>query len=117
MPRYLYLIAGDESMLDSATPEDWDKMLQAHNDWQKSVEAAGATMTHGDALHPSGTATTIRHGADGAPTVTDGPFAETKEAIGGYYILDCPDFDVALGLAKSLPGEVVELRPVMDLPG
>lgn len=114
MPRYMYLIAGDESR--EASQEEWDKMLQAHNDWQASVEGAGATIVTGEALQPSTTATTVRHGASG-PTVSDGPFAEAKEAIGGYYVLECPDFDVALSLAKSLPGEVVEVRPVLDLSG
>jgi hypothetical protein len=112
----MYLIGGDEARAAEATPEDWDKMLQAHRDWQASVEGAGASIVSGEALQPSSSATTVRQGS-GGPTVSDGPFAEAKEALGGYYLLDCPDFDVALSLAKSLPGEVVEIRPVVDLGG
>lgn len=117
MPRYMFLIYGDESRLADVTPEDWQKMLEAHNDWQATVTAAGATVQHGDPLQPSATATSVRHAADGAPVVTDGPFAETKEALGGFYLVECPDLDVALALAKALPAEGVEVRPVIELPG
>jgi hypothetical protein len=117
MPRYMFLIYGDEAREAEATPEDWQKMLDAHNDWQASVTAAGATIEHGDPLAPTSTATSVRHSGDGAAVVTDGPFAETKEALGGFYLVQCADLDVALSLAKSLPAQGVEVRPVVELPG
>jgi hypothetical protein len=116
MPRFMYVIAVDEAAMANATPEQMEQMMTAHNDWGKAVAEAGATVIAGDPLAPSSTATTVRHAEDGSPIVTDGPFAETKEALGGYYILECADGDVALALAKSLPAGTVELRPIVDLP-
>jgi hypothetical protein len=112
----MYLIAVDEAAMEGVTPEQYEGMLVAHRDWAKVVADAGATMVAGDPLAPSSTATTVRHSTDGSAVVTDGPFAETNEALGGYYILECADLDVALGLAKSLPAGTVELRPIEDLP-
>jgi hypothetical protein len=110
--RYMFLLYNDEAGLADATPEQWDQMLQAHNAWGESVHAAGATIVSGEALAPSATSTTIRK-AGGAPVVTDGPFAETKEALGGYYVLDCADLDQALALAHTCPIDYVEVRPVI----
>ena len=110
--RYMFLIFGDEAAMSGATQEQWDEMLQAHNAWGESVHAAGASIVSGEALQPTATATTVRKGA-GAPVVTDGPFAETKEALGGYYVLDCTDLDQALALAHSLPAATVEVRPII----
>jgi hypothetical protein len=70
----------------------------------------------GEGLQPSSTATTVRIQESGEPIVSDGPFAETKEQLGGYYLLDCSDLDDALSWAKRIPmpGGTVEVRPVMD---
>jgi len=110
--RYMFLIYSDESAMTDVTPEQWDKMLQAHNAWGESVAAAGASIVSGEALAMSTTATTIRKGG-GSPVVTDGPFAETKEGLGGYYVVDCADLDQALALAHTLPANTVEVRPVI----
>lgn len=110
--RYMFLLYGDESGMADVTPEQWEQMIQAHNAWGESVRAAGATIVSGEALSPSTTSTTVRKNG-GVPTVTDGPFAETKEALGGYYTLDCADLDQALALAHSCPIDVVEVRPVI----
>ena len=112
MTRYLFLIFGDEAGQAEATPQMWDEMMSAHQAWGTAVAAAGATIVSGEALAPSTTATTIRHSIAG-PVVTDGPFAETKEVLGGYYTVDCVDLDQALALAKALPAENVEVRPVI----
>ena len=117
MPRYMFLIYGDEAREAAMSPAEWDAMIQAHRSWGDSVTAVGATIEHGDPLEPTATATSVRRGADGATVVTDGPFAETKEALGGFYVVSCPDFDVALSLARTLPAQGVEVRPVIDLPG
>lgn len=110
--RYMFLLYSDESGMADVTPEQWDQMLQAHNQWSASVVAAGATIVSGEALAMSATSTTVRK-SGGAPVVTDGPFAETKEALGGYYTLDCADLDQALALARTCPIDVVEVRPVI----
>ena len=70
----------------------------------------------GDGLQGVDTATTVVTGADGAQSLHDGPFAETREQLGGYYLIDVPDLDAALGWAKRMPvvpGGKVEVRPVM----
>jgi hypothetical protein len=114
MTRYLFLIYGDESRLSDMTPEVWDEMLRAHQAWGESVAAAGAAIVAGEALAPSSTATSYRLSPDGAdPVVTDGPFAETKEAVGGFYLVDAPDLDVALALARAMPVSGVEVRPIV----
>ncbi|MBI1378284.1 MAG: hypothetical protein GC157_12490 [Frankiales bacterium] len=110
--KYMFLIYGDEAAMADATPEQWDEMLKAHNEWGHAVEAAGATILGGDALAASSMATTVRRGS-GAPVVTDGPFAETKEALGGFYLVECADLDQALSLASTLPAHTVEVRPVV----
>jgi hypothetical protein len=70
----------------------------------------------GEGLQPSATATTVKIGESGDQIVSDGPFAETKEQLGGYYLLDCEDLDDAIAWAKRIPmpGGTVEVRPVMD---
>ena len=73
-------------------------------------------MQAGDALQPTATATTVTRGADGNALVTDGPFAETREQLGGYYLLECADLDEAIGWAGRIPGAqwgATEVRPVM----
>jgi hypothetical protein len=111
--RYMFLIYADEAAMADATPEQWNEMLVAHQSWMASVQAAGAKVEAGDPLAPTATATTVRK-ATGTPVVTDGPFAETKEALGGYYILHCDDLDQALGFATSLPAHTVEVRPIIE---
>jgi hypothetical protein len=110
--RYMFLIYSDEAAMADTTPEQWDQMLQAHNAWSHSVESAGAKIISGEALAPQATSTTVRTGG-ASPLVTDGPFAETKEALGGYYVVDCSDLDQALAFARSLPADTVEVRPVV----
>lgn len=109
--RYMFLIYADETQYADMTPESWEQMMVAHNTWSSKVVAEGASIISGEALAPSATATTVRNGS-GSPVVTDGPFIETKEALGGYYVLDCIDLDQALGFARTLPGSNVEVRPI-----
>jgi hypothetical protein len=111
--KYMFLIYGDESAYADATPEQWSEMLQAHQAWQSAVVAAGAKIHVGDALAPTATATTVRSGS-GSPVITDGPFAETKEALGGFYIVEAADLDQALALAGTLPGQSIEVRPIVE---
>jgi hypothetical protein len=111
MAQYLILIYEDEAQYATATPEVMNEVMQAHNEFAAAVEQHGAKLLAGNALQPTGTATSVRGGAD----VTDGPFAETKEALGGYYLIEAPDLDTALAVGKVCPARFggVEVRPVM----
>jgi hypothetical protein len=115
MTRYMFLIYVDEAGMADVTPEQWDEMIKAHATWTASVEAGGGTIVSGEPLGASTTATSIRHNGSGEPLLTDGPFAETKEALGGYYLVEAPDLDVALSFAKTLPASNVEVRPTVPI--
>jgi hypothetical protein len=96
-------------------PEDLDAVVAAYNEFTSNVQSEGI-MVAGEAPHPVETATTVRV-RDGAATHTDGPFAETKEVFGGFYIVDVPDLDAAIAVAERLPGSwwgSVEVRPILD---
>lgn len=114
MPKYAALIYGDESGMASATPEQMGQMMEEYNVYTESLMAAGI-MKGGDALQSVSTATTVRV-RDGATSTTDGPFAETKESLGGFYIYDCKDLDEAIEWAAKVPGAkygCIEVRPIM----
>ncbi len=118
MPRYAALIYGDAATETSGTPELWATIMQEYNDFGATAGAAGV-IGGGEALQPTPTATTIRvQGGKGGELITsDGPFAETKEVLGGFYLLDCADLDEAIRWAAQIPGAWhgrVEVRPVID---
>jgi len=106
MAEYLILIYGDEQKHADGGPELWE---QLHQDHMKFGENNGPALRGGNALQPTSTATTIRDSV-----VTDGPFAETKEALGGYYLVEAKDLDEAIKIAKQVPTPHggVEVRPV-----
>ncbi|MEO6712830.1 MAG: YciI family protein [Mycobacteriales bacterium] len=113
MAGYLILIYGDEEKWTQESEPEQQVKGAAH----RAFVAAGGAVT-GGALDAVGTAKTLRGGAKGRPTVTDGPFIESKEVIGGYYVIDAPDMDEAIRLASLLPELAtthcaVEVRPVM----
>jgi hypothetical protein len=108
--RYLLLIYADEATADDS-PETMQKWFQ----YTEELQAAGV-MQGGEALQPVATATAVRS-ANGNTVTTDGPFAETKEQLGGFYLVDCRDLDEAIGWAAKmpvLPRGCVEVRPVME---
>ena len=112
--RYLLSIFVDESTFAGATPEEREAMSSAYVDFTDAVEKAGV-LRGGDGLQPSATATTVRR-REGELLLTDGPFAETREQLGGYYLLECGDLDEAVGWAGQIPGAqwgAVEVRPVL----
>ncbi|GAA1543257.1 YciI family protein [Kribbella lupini] len=113
MAQYMFMLFDSEEWYDQVTAEEWQSQMKLHNEFMAAVEAAGARVVGGEALLPSSTASTIKKG-DGEPLVTDGPFIETKEALGGFYIVDAKDLDQALELAKLVPSGNIEVRPVMD---
>lgn len=115
MPRYMALIYLDESRFAEATPEDAAQMMKAYQVFTEETQAAGI-FESGDGLQPSSTATSVRV-RDGQVLTTDGPFAETKEALIGFYVLKCKDLDDAIEWAAKIPGAAggsIEVRPVID---
>jgi hypothetical protein len=107
MSEYLILIYGDEKSFANIDQARVDSILAAHEAFGEKYAAA---IKGGNALWGTDTATSIR--ADG--TVTDGPFAETKEALGGYYLVEAANLDDAIAIAKDVPALFggVEVRPV-----
>jgi hypothetical protein len=113
--QYLLLIYADESKFSPpSTPEENEAMLKPWNDYTQWLQDEGL-MQAGDALQPTATATSVRL-ENGEPVVTDGPFAETKEQLGGFYLIEADGLDRALEAAKRCPGAqggTIEVRPVM----
>ncbi len=116
MAKYMLLIYGDAQQWDAMTPEQAKAHGAAHATFRA---AAGSKIVGGEALELAPMATTVRSDSGGNVITTDGPFLETKEALGGYYTLEARDLDEVIKLASQLP-EVhaghsgVEIRPVVD---
>ena len=100
-----------------STPEQDAEVMEAYNTFSREVAEAGI-MRGGEALHEAKTATSVRV-RNGQTLVTDGPFAETKEEFGGFYLIEAPNLDEAIKWAAKIPGAVrgtIEVRPVVDFP-
>ena len=108
-------LIGPEGGWEDITPEQMREEMANWERFGKQAVEAGAFIA-GDGLQPSSEGKTMRGGRDEERVVTDGPFAETKEQIGGFYLLECEDMDDALGWAKRIPIRegAIEVRPVMD---
>lgn len=120
MPKYAALIYGSAEDEGQRSEEDWAQTMAEYTEFGEKAGAAGV-VAGGEALENTDTATTIQvnGGKDGEVVHTDGPFAETKEVLGGFYLLDCADLDEALHWAAQIPGAwrgKVEVRPVMEIP-
>ena len=116
--KYMLAIYEDEANYPGGEDGDaWRAILAKHMAFAGELAQAGA-MVNGAGLHLSHAATTVRTAADGRQTVHDGPFAETKELLGGFYVVDVPDLDAALQWAKRLPlgaHGAVEVRPTLGM--
>jgi hypothetical protein len=112
MAQYVVLIYEDEQGWISGDPAVIEQGMKDHNQFAQS---AAEKLRGGQALQPTSTATTIRRDGSGGFVVTDGPFVETKEALGGFYVIEAADLDEAIALAKQVPAPFggVEVRPVM----
>jgi hypothetical protein len=112
MAQYLVLIYADEAQWAAGGQELNERASKEHMAFGENNQAA---IVGGNALQPTPTATSIRHGDNAEVSVTDGPFAETKEALGGYYLIEAADLDAAIAIAKQVPAEHggVEVRPIM----
>jgi hypothetical protein len=114
MAQYAILIYESESGYASAGEDAWQTAMEAHGRFAGQVGEKGGKILGGDALEPTSTATSIRN-----DVVTDGPFVETKEALGGFYLVEARDLDHAIEIAKLCPAPFggVEVRPIMDTSG
>ena len=115
--QYMLLIYGEESGWSGLSEEDRGRMMKDYRAFTDELQAAGA-MVAGDALQPTANATTVRVRGDDQ-LVTDGPFAETKEQLGGYYLIEADSLDEATHWASKIPGArhgSIEVRPVMQVP-
>jgi hypothetical protein len=113
--HYLLLIYQDEAAHAQWSQEQLAAEYQAYNVYSEEVAKSGAMMG-GNALMPTNTATTVRV-RNGKLLTTDGPFAETKEQLGGYYLMNCKDLDEAIALAARIPAASdgsIEIRPIME---
>lgn len=116
--KYFVLLAGDGEMApwDELSPEEQETAMAGHVAFGEACGARpGVDVVGGEALGGGSTATTLRT-KDGEMTVTDGPFAEAAEQIGGYYVLDAPDLDTVIELCKILPAYDIDIRPVIATP-
>ena len=112
--QYMLLIYGDESTWQGRSDKERGQVMQAYGAFTQELQQSGA-MVAGDALQPTQTATTVRVQNDETLT-TDGPFAETKEQLGGYYLIEAESLDDAIEWAAKIPAAregSVEVRPVM----
>jgi hypothetical protein len=118
MARYLILIYGDEARWDAESAQEREAKGAAHAEFVAAARDAGGTVAGGE-LEAASTATSLRAGPAGRPLVTDGPFLESKEVLGGFYVVEAADLDGALALAARLPEVAVdhsgvEIRPLVE---
>ena len=114
--QYLLLIYGNEAALQSASKEAAGQMMAAYGAYTEAMKKAGVYLG-GNRLQPTSAATTVR-APNGKTSVLDGPYAETKEQLGGYYMIDTPDLDAALAWAARCPGAAhgaIEVRPLWTM--
>ena len=113
--KYMLLLFGDENAWADMSEEETAAELAAYGSYGEEATKAGVFVS-GEGLQPTTTATTMRI-VGGERVLTDGPFAETKEQLGGFYVLDCKDLDDALAWAERCPASAhgsIEIRPVID---
>jgi hypothetical protein len=114
--QYLLLVFNDESGWSKMTPTQQEQGVAAYRAYGEALTNAGV-LKGSNRLQPTSTATTVRM-ANGKSQVLDGPYADSKEQLGGYFLIDVPDLDVALSWAARCPGAnhgVIEVRPVWTM--
>jgi hypothetical protein len=114
--KYMLLIYGNEAGMLAASKETAGQMLAAYGAYTEAMKKAGVHVGS-NRLRPTASGTTVRV-ANGKTEVLDGPYAETKEQLGGYYMIDVPDLDAALSWAARCPGAshgTIEVRPIWEM--
>ena len=114
--EYLLLIHSDEKALQAASQEETGSILAAYGAYMKAMADAGVSKG-GQRLRPTSTATTVRV-KNGKTEVLNGPYAEIKEQLGGYFLIDAPDHDAAISWAARCPGAqygAIEVRPIWQM--
>jgi hypothetical protein len=114
--RYILLICADESGVQAMSPAEGQAMMAEYMKFNEDMTKRGV-FQGGERLHPTTDATTVQL-RDGEVLTSDGPFAETKEQIGGYYVVDCKDLDEAIEIAAKIPGArlgTIEVRPIWEM--
>jgi hypothetical protein len=114
--QYLLMIYADEAKMQAASPEDTARMLPAYTAYIEAMAKAGVLLS-GERLRPTSTASTVRM-RDGKSQVLDGPYAETREQLAGFFLIDVPDLDSALSWASRCPGAAagtIEVRPIWPM--
>jgi hypothetical protein len=114
--KYILLIYGDERVWSSLTREEMEKVYAEHRAFGEAMEKAGV-MRGGYELKPVATATSVRFSQGRPPRTVDGPFAETKEQLAGYYLIEVDNLEQAIEWAEKMPGMTegtVEVRPVAE---
>lgn len=114
--KYVFLIHENEAQMSQMNAQSFDALVRAHGNFAEELKKSGHHLG-GMGLKPSNTATTLRV-RNGKLLTTDGPYADTKEQLGGFYILETKDLDEAIAIAARLPGlehSSVEIRPALDM--
>jgi hypothetical protein len=114
--RYALLICTDEKVVAALSPEEVQAALNEYLAFGEEMEERGVLQA-GERLRPTSDATTVRV-RDGEVLTADGPFAETKEQMGGFYLVDCKDIDEAIEVASKIPGArigTIEVRPIWEM--
>ena len=114
--QYVLLIYANEAGFQTLSKAQGEQMMAAYGAYSEALQKAGVLLG-GNRLRPTGSATTVRV-AEGKTNVLNGPYVETKEQLGGYYIIDAPDLDAALSWAARCPGAshgAIEVRPIWEM--
>jgi hypothetical protein len=119
MPQYMLLIYDDPTASPAPDSPEGQKEFAEYGTFTEDVRSNGQFVS-GAPLQTTDTATTVRVNGSGDTMLSDGPFADTKEWLAGYYLLECPDLDTATEQAARIPAArhgAIEVRPVMEIPG
>jgi len=117
--KYVLMFTSDVDLNEKVDPARAEEVYKRIFEWFNQGYAEGWIVNGGAELQPPGTATTVRHSGGGDPVVTDGPYVELKEVVGGFSVVEADDLDGAIAIAKTwphleLPGTGVEVRPIVD---
>jgi hypothetical protein len=113
--KFMVSLITDGTVMEGITEQQMGDFARRMGDYMDEIQSA-EVLVHTDRLGPASEARTVRRGENGSPLVTDGPFAETKEQIAGYMVLECKDLDEAVDWVERMPvlGGALEVRPIAD---